>query len=207
MFSAFGVEHTISKSYIPGKGFKAASRLTQAERSAVHNEAQWQKRPEKSARLKQLKGKNQTLIHPGIQTPRGKLTQVEVRAERADDFLGNSNRALQGYSLPNGRGGGHLKVFGDAHNPEEVLRHEKAHLDPNRNAHRFMERRKKSKFRLGREEGRADFTAAGKATPGQYPGNRAFKRGYDNVQNRMAQAKKPPRTFTVSPGGTVREKK
>lgn len=91
-------------------------------------------------------------------------------------------------AAPNGRGGGRIRFFHGSDAQPHVVAHEMAHLAPKRNAFRYAERIN-DPFRRGREEGRADFTAFGRRTPGRYPGNKAFQAGYEDVQSRMAYAR------------------
>ena len=110
---------------------------------------------------------------------------------------------IAGDARPNGRGGGHIRINPVLGRGQEIhpiarkwsealesgtLAHEKAHTAPKRNIHTFQRRMSQSGA-LGREEGRADMLATGKDT---YPGNPAFRAGYEEVQGkiRAAQRKK-----------------
>lgn len=197
MISAFGVDH-LSKSFVPGagfsptkglKGYKRAVDLTSAERSAIKNNPTAAKiraggGREKMARRRQAAGKNRTDIWPGTKTPKGKLTKV-IPSMREGSGMPSM---LQAHAQPNGRGGGTVHFYHDTQNVGPTLRHEKAHITPKRNPVRFQERYL-NETRRGREEGRADFTAHGKQTTGQYPGGDDFQRGYSEVQGKMAAGK------------------
>lgn len=190
MTSAFGVDHGyVSKSFVPGQGFKAANKLDDVERHIVRNATLGGKAArtktgssEKKAVRRQGEGKNRTKIYEGVRTDRGKLTKVVANRRQT-----GAGPQVQGFSQPDGRGGGRVVIHDDA-DFKTTARHEMAHITPKRNPVRFFERTKDSN-RLGREEGRADFVASGKQTAGQYPGNDQFKRGYNEVQGRMAAAK------------------
>lgn len=189
MISAFGVEH-FSKSYVPGQGFKSASKLDAIERHIVRNATLGGKNArklvgttEQRAAQKQKRGGNRTKIYEDIPTKqRGKLTKVV--ANRAQTGRPSS---VQGFSQPDGRGGGRVVIHDDA-DFASTARHEMAHIAPKRNPVNFFDRVKDPK-RLGKEEGRADFRAHGKQTNGQYPGGEDFQQGYNEVQGKMAAAK------------------
>jgi len=122
-------------------------------------------------------------IWPGYVSPAGKTIKV-VRGE----VLKPGMKPRGGDAMPNGRGGGHIRIFRGAKDPSgALLRHEMAHLKPRRNPVRFQERRA-DHFRSGSEEGRADYMAHGKQTPGKYPGNKEFTAGYNHVQAKMHAA-------------------
>lgn len=188
MHSAFGVDHGISKSFVPGKGFKAASKLDSTERHIVRNKAQGNRAVMRQVggRLKNSPSARGQKIYPGIETKKGVLKQVV--AHRTKMPQGAPGTKIEGYSQPDGRGGGRITVAQDA-DFTMTHRHEMAHITPKRNPHRFFERTADPK-RLGKEEGRADFTAYRGKTPGNYPGNKDFQSGYNEVQGKMAGAKK-----------------
>lgn len=201
MESAFGVDHgAVFKSYVPGVGYKPAKALDYAERHILHNAtmgAKTQRKtgkgtPEQVARLRHKFGMNRKEIWPGTKTKRGKLTRVVTSR--------NDTGGVEGYSQPDGRGGGKVAIAVDA-NFKTTSRHEMAHIKPKRNPVRMQERFSEGKRvslggtrTLGREEGRADYIAHGKPTPGQYPGSSDFKSGYNEVQNKMASAKRRKRS-------------
>lgn len=182
MISAFGVTHSISKSFVPGVGYKAAKTLDTTERHIVRNATLGAKAARKAGIKRPQSGRTQ--INPGTETPRGKLKQVWPQYSRHDTGMPHA----EGFSLINGRGGGTVVVHRDAVNPKATYRHEMAHIAPRRNPVHFQDR-VKNETRKGREEGRADFIAHGKTTTGQYPGGEEFQRGYNEVQGKMAAAK------------------
>jgi hypothetical protein len=186
----------LAKSFVPGKGYSVASGakgwkkakdLTHEERAAVKANPTPKKIGERGGRFqmaarRDAAGKTRREIWPGVQTPHGKLTKVTPAMREGE------HPALQGYSQPNGKGGGHVRIFHDTQDVSHTLRHEKAHITPKRNPVRFQERYA-NEARRGREEGRADFTASGKQTTGRYPGGEDFQRGYNEVQGKMASNK------------------
>ena len=180
----------VRKSYVPGVGWKAAKGLSDTERHIVRNatlgekavrRAQGTKMQRAAARRKS----NRKEIYPGQKTERGKLTRVMASRHQT----GLHNPQLQGFSQPDGKGGGRVIIHNDAHDFVATARHELAHIKPRRNPVRFYER-SQDPVRLGREEGRADFIGHQKTTPGSYPGNADFQRGYNEVQNKMAYARR-----------------
>ena len=194
MESAFGVDHgAVFKSYVPGVGYKPAKALDYAERHILHNAtmgAKTQRKsgkgtPEQVARLRQKIWMNRKEIWPGTKTKRGTLTRVITSRSETG--------GVGGYSQPDGRGGGRVAIAADA-DFKTTSRHEMAHIKPKRNPVRMQERLAPGSRRLGREEGRADYIAHGKPTPGQYPGSSDFQSGYNEVQNNMASAKRRKRS-------------
>ncbi len=186
---AFG----ISKSYVPGKGYRAAKNLLPKDRALVRAKAQG-----KTIRLKTASGATKDIkaqpnrmknarrakgrqIHQGIKTERGKLTKLMMSRTQSGP-LGHA----EGYSLPDGRGGGHVVVH-DGADFKTTAAHEMAHIKPRRNPV-HMANRLKNQNKLGKEEGRADFSAHGRQTTGQYPGSQMFQGGYNEVQGKMAAA-------------------
>lgn len=164
--SAFGVVH---KSYIPGRGYKAASKLTPYERNKVRAGSPPRKKGD---------AKDNKLW--GTKPPKG----IEIQRASFPGPRGN-----QGQSRFDGRGNGKIQLFQGGNN-ETTLKHEMAHVTPRRNPVHLLERTK-NPVRNGREEGRADFLAHGGATPGRYRGKNEFQRGYNQVQQKMANAKNP----------------
>jgi len=206
MISAFGVEHTISKSLVPGagysikhgmKGYKKATQLTGSERSQIKERittGQGKRIKERGGRIKIAEardkaGKSRKEIWPGIKTAKGKA----VRIGPSDRSLHGVDDSVQAFAQPNGRGGGQIVLFNRsaAHQSrpiDRVVAHERQHILPKRNPVRFQDRYK-NPARRGREEGRADFRAEGKQTTGAYPGPPEFQQGYNEVQGKMAAAK------------------
>lgn len=200
--SAFGVEHTVAKSYVPGQGYKAAKDLGHFDKLKIRNN----RKP-----LKQNNSAKGREVHPGMNQAlgtdmlAGRVKQLQFstsgktnqmarkrgigvsRYTQKDDFGGNSGGQVKGFALPNNRGGGRLVLARDA--DKHILRHELQHLKPKRNPH-TLNVRGEDPIRRGREEGRADYLAHGKATPGSYPGDDQFKQGYNEVQYKMARAKR-----------------
>lgn len=189
--------NSVGKSFNPITGsYKKATQLSGLERKVIGAKAKG-----KTVKLKTKSGAEKIVkpagnraknapsskgrqIYPGVKTQRGKLTKVMAsRGQSAPSGLGHT----EGYSLPDGRGGGHVVVHTDA-NFKTVHAHEMAHIKPKRNPVRLSERRQ-SPLVQGREEGRADFIAHGKQTTGQYPGGQMFQGGYNEVQGKMAAAK------------------
>lgn len=182
MNSAFGVDHGgVRKSFVPGGGFKRAKGLTEIERHIVRNKAQGNRAMLRQGQSQKPSAKGRK-IWEGIETKRGKLNQV--MASRTQTGAGPH---IQGFSNPDGRGGGRVVIHTDA-DFKTTARHEMAHIKPKRNPV-TMQARLKNPERLGREEGRADFLAHGKQSTGSYPGDDTFKRGYNETQGRMAAAK------------------
>lgn len=181
MESAFGVDHGISKSYMgPGKGYKAASKLSAAERKDVKGNVElngflrsiapkspMQNRPSSKGRK----------VMQGTTLPKGRKVTTKVE---------NMGPGQHGSSIWNGRGGGEIKISPKA--PANTDKHEMAHVSPKRNPHRAL-MRFKDPVKRGREEGRADFIAEGKRTPGVYRGSKEFESGYNEVQGRMSNAR------------------
>lgn len=194
MISAFDVDHGISKSFVPGKGYVSAAKLTPGQRRDVgfnlhlknKNRKAGVTQPVKSAAGRRIWGQGRA------PTPQGKTPRV-INVKNKSIKLDSAGvpREQGGYAQPNGRGGGRLVLYNSSANKEfgagAVQRHEMAHITPRRNPHRFGQRIKEP-FRAGREEARADFTALGRGR--DYPGNDEFKRGYDDVIGRMSAAKK-----------------
>lgn len=203
--NAFGIEHTpLSKSFVPGEGFKAASKLSQVERHIIRNKASGNK-------LKYKKGLTPEKVAPsskgrrihddwdeagpqlGLKRLSTKRTGKVLLSRRSEpvhvqgmEGPGSLN-PLKAQAFPDGKGGGVIRTYKGGEDRTTLL-HEKAHLTPKRNPVRFRERALSDPKRNGREEGRADFVAHGKATPGQYPGNDRFKEGYNEVQTKLSQA-------------------
>ena len=188
----------VGKSYIPTKGYKPANQLSAMERKIVGAKASGKtvrlrrsdgsttdvkRTPNRMKNAPSAKGKK---IYEGFETPRGKLTKVVASRHQTGMHQGALTQ-VEGFSQPDGRGGGRIVIHDDA-DFKKTAAHELQHILPRRNPHRFFERAK-DPVRLGREEGRADFMANGKPTPGQYPGSAQFKSGYNEVQNKMASAK------------------
>lgn len=194
MISAFGIEHTVSKSYVPGVGFGAASELSRRGRDAVKAGVATSRASRKTmGTTEQFAQKNtpkKRKIYPGEKTPLKSL--VKKPSARLDRKAKNDG-SLAGYSRPNGRGGGYVKVYHDVPDKELTMRHEMAHITPRRNPH-TLQVRTQDPTRLGREEGRADFIAHGKKTPSHYPDQtgeeRKFQRGYNEVQRKMHGARR-----------------
>lgn len=184
----------ITKSQLVTGGYKAAKDLTAAERKLIGAKAAGKtiRLKTRSGVLKEVKSKPNRMktapsakgrqIYPGIKTERGKLTRVVASRSQT----GAATR-VQGFSRPDGRGGGHVVIHDDADFKTTAM-HEMAHITPKRNPVHYFERTK-NPTRLGREEGRADFVAHGRQTAGQYPGSEDFQRGYNEVQGKMASAK------------------
>lgn len=184
----------VAKSFVPGKGYTAATKLSDVERHIVRNKALGNSAMyrAKGGRMKQAEKAqphlktDRTQIYPEHKTTKGKIVRI------GPPQLTNKDLGLpdthQGFSKPNGRGGGDVFVLNNAADRHATYRHEMAHIKPKRNIVNFQSRRQ-DPVRSGREEGRADFTAHGKPTTGQYPGGDDFQRGYNEVQGKMAAAK------------------
>jgi hypothetical protein len=202
---------TYSKSFVPGRGYKAAKDLSAMERKIVGAKAQG-----KTIRLKTKSGGEKLVratpnraqnapsakgrkIWEGISTPRGKLTKVVQSREQTG--AGGTNKAgIQGFSNPDGRGGGRVVIHSDA-DFATTARHEMAHIKPRRNPVNFQRRVMKNPQKLGKEEGRADFIGnKGRVTPGSYPGNAEFQRGYNEVQGKMSVAQRQKAAKKNPPG-------
>lgn len=191
MISAFGVIH---KSFLPTGAAKPAHALTEVERKLIRAKAsgktiklKTKSGGEKLVRSTPNRAKNAPsaagrTIYPGTRMPGGKLTKVIASRSQTGQGL-----HVQGFSQPDGRGGGRIVIHNDA-DFKATSKHEMAHITPRRNPHTFF-RRAQNPERLGREEGRADFLAHGRQTTGQYPGPDNFQRGYNEVQGKMASAK------------------
>ena len=125
----------------------------------------------------------------GEKMPEGKKVKVKNTRIEQSPFSFNSETVAQ--SAPNGKGGGVIRMSPKLKGKErkETLRHEMAHVTPKRNPYRITVINRSQK-KSGGEEGRADFVAAGKKTPGAYPGSKKFQRSYNDVQRKMARAKK-----------------
>lgn len=191
MKSAFGIEHTISKSQISPGVFKPITAASKLERAKVGRRLAegykegygFAQRPGTSAGRKIWATQN-----TGMASKTKIVDSPEVHSKTLRD---GKIVSLKGRSQFNGRGGGTITLYPGTHkfNRTQTLTHEMAHVAPRRNPW-TAQQRMKDPYRLGREEGRADFTAHGVATPGGY-GNRnpEFTRGYDEVQGRMGVAR------------------
>lgn len=129
----------------------------------------------------------------GHKMPEGRKVKVKNTKIDQDPFSIMSETVAQ--SAPNGKGGGIIRMSPKLKGKErkQTLRHEKAHLTPKRNPFRITTINRSQK-KSGGEEGRADFIAAGKRTPGEYPGSKKFQRSYDEVQRKMHRAQKRKQT-------------
>ena len=193
MISAFGIDHgEFTKSYIPGKGYVAATDLGRAGKKALRQHVEYSTRYrgnagskfQEAARYRKAKGRK---LWEGFRTD----FQQKVNVSAKPNQLLRDEPNLAGYARANGRGGGTIKV-NPAHTPEEralTVKHEMAHITPKRNIWR-LHQRTNDPIRMGGEEGRADFIAHGGPSKGAYPGNIAFQRGYNKVQRKMAAAQK-----------------
>lgn len=210
---AFG----INKSYVsPGvgtKGYMKAKDLTPGMRSMIGRRTKTKTSAENNIPGRKVKGqsaKGQTMYDTETRSMKRKISTDLVQPHHEDPRLKGKGYKLLGHSQPNGRGGGILRMNTNASAAEQATtyRHEVAHLTPKRNPTRFFERTSDPK-RLGREEGRADFVAHGKKTPGQYPGEASFQRGYNQTQRKLseASARKKKRTFAVDSKGTAVQKR
>lgn len=215
MISAFGIDHTVSKSFPrPGVPVKAVE-MSSLERTKLKRRLVWSKNT----------GSSQEGYGPKRDTgsrflPKGPATPIPSLGDRRGNrqiWAGSNvgglasrtkvvdNPEVQTRTLPsgrktarqgnakfNGRGGGQITLYPNAprFDRAKTLRHEMAHVSPRRNPYNAA-LRMKNPYRLGKEEGRADFTASQKPTPRQY-GNEdpEFNRGYDEVQGLMANARK-----------------
>lgn len=123
---------------------------------------------------------------------------------RTENLPNSDGMQISGVAQPNGLGGGVITL--GRRSGATTERHEMAHLQPKRNPHTFQERRRDPAVR-GREEGRADFIASGKATPNRYPGKgRGFGQGYREVQGKMTAAKRrqvSKSVYTLDMGGAM----
>ncbi len=178
----------IEKSFVPGQGYKSAKKLTDIERHIVRNKSLGNRAAfkTKGVPFKNAPASSGNKLYPKLNSSkRGALTRVVAHRKET-----GAPHGVQGFSQPDGRGGGRLVIHSDVKGKEfqETARHEMAHIAPKRNPHRFFQRVNSDPKRLGRDEGRADFVASGKQTTGQYPGDRAFKEGYNEVQGKMAAA-------------------
>lgn len=211
MISAFGVEH-VSKSMVGGGHYIPASKLTSGAKNIIRNRMKPENKnthvPGKKVKGQTAKGRQ--IYEDDVPTRSlGRKVTTDVLPDSPHPKLKPMGHTLLGASRPNGRGGGIVRMNPNAPDQANTYRHEMAHISPKRNPVRFFERTSGEGRRLGREEGRADFTASGKRTPGQYPGNRDFQRGYDEVQTKMHRAKKQPRkrrTFAVNSSGEAVQK-
>ena len=186
-----GFSTTFNKSYVPGSGYKPAKVLDHIERHIVRNKAAGNlAHNRKNGGIiprAEMREPSRTKMYPDRgDIPKGKLKQVFPQFTRAET---GAPPGTEGFSRPNGRGGGEVFVHRDAQNAKATYRHEMAHIKPKRNIVRFQQRMKDD-FKRGREEGRADYIGHGKKTKGSYPGNDQFQRGYNDVQNRMLRAKR-----------------
>jgi hypothetical protein len=194
MKSAFGIDHGISKSYLPGKGYVAANTLGRAGKKALGEHVAYSRvwrgnsggsKFAEAAKYRKAKGRK---LWEGFKTPMNRKVSVNTKP----NLTSEDNPGLAGYARANGRGGGMVKVFPHAHaSPEDVattVRHETAHITPKRNIVRLHERTNEP-IRSGREEGRADFIAHGRKSPGAYADDDPeFNRGYNQVQRKMHAA-------------------
>ena len=192
MISAFGVDHGISKSMISPGVFKPAKLLSGAERVATRQRSvertgqfkSWGKPPEMAQRgLSSAKGRK---------VPGGVGTSSKINVVHSDKVIEHptvKGKFKGGSAVINGRGGGTITMHPHPHaDPAKLLNHELAHVAPKRNPVRWQQR-KADPTRLGREEGRADYVAHGKPTPGAYPGPEGFQSGYNEVQGKMHAAR------------------
>ena len=184
----------VTKSYVPGVGYGAASELSRSGRAAVKAGVATARSSRKTMGTNEQYARKNTpkkrKIFPGEKTP---LKSLVAKPNARLDRKAKANPNLMGESRPNGRGGGYVKVYRDAEDPEATFRHEMAHITPRRNPH-TQQVRTKDPQRLGREEGRADYIAHGKKTPGHYADQtgegRKFSRGYNEVQRKMHNARR-----------------
>jgi hypothetical protein len=207
MISAFGVEH-IAKSYVSGKGWVKATDLTPGMKNLIRTRARNKGRGAGGSATPGRKVEGQSAKGRTVYDRETRSMQRRISTDvldSGDSRLKSLGYQVLGHSQPNGRGGGILRMNPRGANQEATYRHELAHLKPKRNPVRLSERTADSR-RLGREEGRADFIGnRGKRTPGSYPGNKQFQRGYNEVQNRMHLNRKP-RKFEVDSKGTTVQK-
>ena len=131
--------------------------------------------------------------HGTLPMPKGSKPEVVFSDHAPHKQIDGETRYKGGTSWLNGKGGGRVEIY--QHNvphehrsmtPEDTLTHELRHVTPKRNPVRALERMS-DPVRLGREEGRADFGIKRTKT---YPGSPEFRSGYEEVQARMARAKK-----------------
>lgn len=221
MISAFGVEHQISKSMLPGGRFVPASKLsaigrgknralTEARRTLTLPKGQYiQGSPVKGVSAKGRSMYEDGGSHRGM----GQKVHTDVQTHEHVSQFGNPSGGdggtLLAHSQPNGKGGGLLRMDPNQPGQEQTYKHEMAHLKPKRNPVRLFERTSTDTKRLGREEGRADFIGQGKKTPGRYPGDHRFQEGYDEVQTKMHRASQRPkknRRFIVDSKGVAVQK-
>jgi len=219
--SAFGIDH-VTKSYMPGKGYIAATKLTSTQRKVIGLKAQGKTIKLKSPkgdriikpspnRMKNAPSATGRKIYEKHEVPNGsgghsgkRGTLTRVMASRHETGLPHG---VEGFSMPDGRGGGRVVIHDDVTDFKATAKHEMAHISPRRNPIRMRERLA-DPVRSGREEGRADFVGYGRQTTGQYPGNAEFKSGYNEVQGKMAAAayRKKLRAATTTPlPGTKRK--
>ena len=189
MISAFGVVHAVSKSQIKPGVFKPISEMNSHEKAwlgrRTRNKKYLRTSPKGSmagyGRTRGQSSKDRK-IWPGSSTPSGRGVEVRHHKPTPDK---------EAYAHPNNQGGGVMYLSNQAkRNQPDTVRHEMAHLSPKRNPHRFSERYGKP-LSAGREEGRADFIARGGPGPHLTRSvNDDFKRGYHEVQGKMAAAQK-----------------
>lgn len=183
----------VQKSYVPGVGWGKASELSRRGRESVKAGVATSRASRKTMGTSEQFARKNTpkkrQIYPEGKTP---LNRLVVKPKARLDRRAKENPTLAGFSMPNGRGGGYVKVYHDA--PKGTLEHEMAHVTPRRNPH-TLQQRVRDPRRMGREEGRADFVASGKKTPGEYNPKadveeRKFTRGYNEVQRKMHNARR-----------------
>lgn len=211
--SAFGIDHEpLSKSMVTPGVYKPAKLLAGTERSGLRASIATAKKGVSDDVFGGNQRLNRTTRRPLGSAPSaqsgggrkiwgGKVGETrslgtKVKIADSDEVVAHptdADKFKRGSAQANGRGGGlitlHPKTPKFAEKRDAVIRHEKAHLAPKRNPVRWQERRK-DPVRVGREEGRADFVAHGKATTGLYPGSPEFRSGYNEVQTKMAAAQK-----------------
>jgi len=212
MISAFGIEHgVISKSMIKPGVYRAASSLSGAERTGLKAGIKQAKAgyaddifPTRYNRTtKQPLGHAPSAnayggrkLH-GKNGPRWGENRVEWKSPTdpgAKTTLTNGADSTAGgraFATSN-RGTGVIQMYGKPGGTikgtpsSEVLRHERRHIAPKRNPVRWRERRASDLVR-GREEGRADF---GVPRDHEYGGSPEFRAGYEEVQRKMAAARR-----------------
>lgn len=207
MRDAFGIEKSmVGGEYIP------ATKLTSGARKIIgRRAAQKVAAPGKKVEGQSAKGRT---VYPDGLANRSMNRKIHTDVLAPVHHLENGKlhpmgTQLLGHSQPNGKGGGVLRMNPHAPDQEATYKHEMAHLTPKRNPVRFFERTSSDPKRLGREEGRADYTANKKKTPGSYPGSQEFQHGYNQVQDKMHRASKlpkKPRKFAVDSQGTAVQK-
>jgi hypothetical protein len=180
MKSAFGVEHGISKSYVNGKWVKAVS-LSPKQAGKVKAGGQYKKATGPKKSDTEFKTNQTTVLQaarglkPGETESGGLFTRVkhsgfDRRKNAKIDIqdttpsfapLGGSGAKLEASALKVGpkRGGVNLMTtHGKDAASAQTLKHEKAHLAPDRSGYR-MHQIARSPKKLMREEGRADAVA------------------------------------------------